>query len=103
MWFDLNFFQLFKKKMVSKTNYKKKRILLLDEDFLRSSIAVNNRTLTYTDLEDFGGEIPNQGSEKADHELVIMWTSLSDNFIQTVAVFASKGSVKGMLSICINL
>jgi len=48
-------------------------------------------------LEDFGGELPNKGKEKADHGLVIMWQSLTENFTQPVAVFASKGPVKGPL------
>jgi len=61
----------------------------LDEIFLRSSIAVNSRTLTYSGLEDC------KEADKADHGLVLMWRSLGDNFTQPIAVFASKGPVKG--------
>ena len=85
--------------MQNKTSHQKKGILLVDEVFLRSSISVNSRTLTYTGLEDFGGEIPNREGVKADHGLVFMWGSLADNFTQPVAVFASKGPVKGILNI----
>lgn len=82
--------------MLSKTEKQRKGILLIDEVFLRSSISVNSRTLTYTGLEDFGGELPSRETEKADHGLVFMWSSLADNFSQPIAVFASKGPVKGI-------
>jgi len=51
----------------------------------------------YTGLEDFGNEINHKiaSSEKANHCLVLMWQSLADNFTQPIAIFASKGSVKG--------
>lgn len=68
----MNFFKLLKKKMLNKNQYNKKGILLLDEIFLRTSISVNSRSLTYTGLGDFGRELPNKGKEKADHGLVIM-------------------------------
>jgi len=94
---DINFFKLFKKKFSVKTEYQKKGILVLDEIFLRSSIAVNSRTLTYSGLEDFGDEVKGDCKEadKADHGLVLMWQSLAENFTQPIAVFASKGPVKG--------
>jgi len=47
-------------------------------------------------LEDFGGELPSRDTEKADNGLVFMWSSLTDGFIQPIAVFASKGPVKGI-------
>lgn len=70
-------------------------MLLLDEVFLRESISVNSQTLTYIGLEDFGDELENKSSQKATHALVFMWQSLADNVVQPIAVFASKGSVKG--------
>lgn len=82
--------------MLGKTENQKKGILLLDEIYLRSSISVNSRTLTYSGLEDFGGELTNRENEKADHGLVFMWASLADSFTQPIAVFASKGPVEGM-------
>lgn len=95
--FDINFFKLFKKKFSVKTEYQKKGILVLDEIFLRSSIAVNSRTLTYSGLEDFGDEVKEDCEEanKADHGLVLMLQSLAENFTQPIAVFSSKGLVKG--------
>lgn len=101
--FDINFFKLFKKKFSMKEENQKKGILVLDEIFLRSSIAVNSRTLTYSGLEDFGDEIKtnSKDSEKADHGLVLMWQSLAECFTQPIAVFASKGPVKGDVSIII--
>lgn len=82
--------------MLSKSDNQRKGILLLDEVYLRSSISVNSRTLSYTGLEDFGGELPSRDTQKADHGLVFMWSSLADNFTQPIAVFASKGPVKGI-------
>jgi len=87
---------MLKKKMLSKTEKQKKGILLIDEVLLRSSISVNSRTITYTDLDDFGGELPSRETEKADHSLVFIWSSLADNFSQPIAVFAPKGPVKGL-------
>jgi len=48
-------------------------------------------------LEDFGQEVEHKisSSEQADHGLVFIWQSLADNITQPIAVFASKGSVKG--------
>jgi len=49
-------------------------------------------------LEDFGNEINHKTAspEKANHGLLLMWQSLADNFTQPIAVFVSKGSVKGI-------
>jgi len=70
--------------------------LLLDEVYLRSSISVNTHTLNYSGFEDFGGELPSRDTEKADHGLVFMWSSLAEIFTQPIAVFASRGPVKGI-------
>lgn len=95
--FDNTFFKLLKKKFSNKTQQQRTDVLLLDEIFLRTSINVKTRTLTYSGLEDFGGEIENKvnSSELADHGLVFMWKSLGDDVTQPIAVFASKGPVKG--------
>lgn len=71
--------------------------MLLDEIFLRKNIHVNSRSLTYSGLEDFGGEIESKvgSSEEADHGLVFLWQGLATNVTQPIAVFASKGPVKG--------
>jgi hypothetical protein len=45
-------------------------------------------------LEDFGGEIGSSGL-KANHALVFIFQSLTLNFTQSIAVFASRGPVKG--------
>lgn len=70
-------------------------ILVFDEISVRESISVNSQTLTYSGLEDFGGEIKSSGL-KANHCLVFIFQSLSTNFSQPIAVFASKGPVKGI-------
>jgi len=71
--------------------------LLLDEIFLRKNIHVNSRSLTYSGLEDFGGEIKNKvgNSEETDHGLVFMWQGLATNVTQPIDLFASKGPVNG--------
>lgn len=63
--------------------------------FLRESISVNSGTLTYMGIEDFGGEINTEGSNRENHALVLMWQSLAENVTQPIAVFASHGTVKG--------
>lgn len=94
--FDLSFFKLLKKNSLTHTPSQKKGILLLDEILLRKNIHVNSRSLTYSGLEDFGGEIKNKvgSSEEADHGLVCMWQGLATNVTQPIAEFASKGPVK---------
>jgi len=82
---------------MNKSEQEKQGVLVLDEVFLRESISVNSRTLSYIGLEDYGGEIvtDNSQKEKANHALVYMWQSLSDNLVQPIAVFVTKGTVKG--------
>ncbi|KAF0715840.1 Uncharacterized protein FWK35_00024772 [Aphis craccivora] len=64
-------FQLIKKKFINKTQNQKKGVLLLDEIFLRLSINVNSRTLTYSGLQDFGQEVEHKISSfgQVDHGL----------------------------------
>jgi len=94
--FDSNFFLLLKKKLSSMKDEEKHGILIVDEISLRESIEVNTNCLTYTGLEDFGedADIQHYG-EKANHGLVFMFQSLHSNFSQPIAVFTSKGNVKG--------
>jgi len=92
--FDKKFFQLLKKRVGVLTNEQKHGMLVFDEIFLRESFNVNSQTLTYNGLEDFGGEIDSSGL-KANHALVFMFQSLALNFTQSIAVFASRGPVKG--------
>ncbi|KAF0734603.1 Transposable element P transposase [Aphis craccivora] len=72
--------------------------ILFDEIFLRQSLSVNTRSLTYLGFQDYGDGlgIKIQGSEKADHALVLMLQTLADSIHQPIAVFTSKGSVKGI-------
>jgi len=95
--FDPNLFKLLKKKFSTKSEHHKKGIILLDEMFLRESLSVNSRSLTYIGLEDFGNEVRKNSNLKANHGLVFMWQSLAENMVQPIAVFASAGPVKGSL------
>lgn len=70
-------------------------IPVFDKIFLRESISVNIRTLTYMGLEDFGERFEAGTTEKTNHALVLMVQSLDDNTHQPIAVFASKEHVKG--------
>lgn len=69
-------------------------MLVFDEIFLRECISVNSQTLTYSGMEDFGGEVIGSGL-KANHGLVFVFQSLAANFVQPIAVFTSRGPVKG--------
>jgi len=94
--FDEKFFKLFKTKMSLLSDTEKHGVLIFDEIFLRESISVDTKTLTYCGLEDFGKDNSNLNSgQKADHGLVMMFQSLGSNITQPIAVFASKGPVKG--------
>ncbi|KAL4089744.1 hypothetical protein QTP88_024716 [Uroleucon formosanum] len=94
--FDPNLFKLLKKKFSTKSENQKKGIILLDEMFLRESLSINSRSLTYIGLEDFGNEelVRKNSNLKANHGLVFMWQSLAENMVQPIAVFASAGPVK---------
>lgn len=82
---------------MNKLEQEKQGVLVLDEVFLRESISVNSPTLSFIGLEDYGGEIETDNSQKkkANHTLVYMWQSLADNLVQPIAVFVTKGTVKG--------
>ncbi|KAE9522438.1 hypothetical protein AGLY_017163 [Aphis glycines] len=92
--FDEQFFQLLKKKISTLNSNERHGMIIFDEIFLRESLKVNTRELTYSGLEDFGRETESSGM-KANHGLVFIFQSFTSNFIQPIAVFASKGSVKG--------
>jgi len=74
---------------------KKKVILVFDEIFVRESLNVNTRNLTYNGLENYGDEFKPKTFEKANHALVLMIQGLADHIHQPIAMFASKGPVKG--------
>lgn len=101
----MGFFKLLKIKFKEKSEQQKKGVLLLDEIFLRTNLSVTTRTLSYSGQEDFGGEIESKvgSSELADHGLVFMWQSLADNITQPIAIFASKGPVKGLVTFHENI
>lgn len=63
----------------------------------RESVTVNTKTLEYKGLVDFGEEGAGSVnfSDRANHGLVLMFQPLADNYTQPIAVFASKGPVKG--------
>lgn len=72
--FDKQFFKLLKKKFINKSKQERQGVIVLDKVFLRESISVSSRTLSYIGLEDYAGEIVTDTSqkEKANHALVYM-------------------------------
>ena len=83
--------------LAKKTYVQRHGILLLDEIATRGSVNVNTKTLSYKGLVDFGtdGEQSSEFTEKTNHGLVIMFHPLADEYTQPIAVFASRGPVKG--------
>lgn len=65
---------------------------------MRESISVNSSNLTYKGLVDFGedGKKAKCLDEKATSGLVLMFQPLADKYTQPIAVFASRGPVKGV-------
>lgn len=74
----------------------------MDEISIREAVSVNAKFLTYSGLIDFG-EGEKQATtldkttldKKANYGLVLMYQPLADNYSQLIAVFASRGSVRG--------
>lgn len=95
--FDREFFEVLKLAYSQKNDIEKHAILLLDEISTRESVNVNTKNLTYTVLIDFGdeGSKSSNFAEKANHGLVSMIQSLHSDYCQPIAVFASRGPVKG--------
>lgn len=79
---------------MNKTSHEKKVTLVFDEIFLRESLGVNTKNLTYLGLEDLGDDFDNK-AELANHALVLMIQSLAESLHQPIAVFASIGPIKG--------
>jgi len=93
---------MFKLALDKKKEIQKHGVILLDEIYLRESVNVNSKNLTYTGWIDFGSENirPINLDEPADHSLVIMFQPLADFHSQPITVFASKGSVLGEVITC---
>ena len=71
-------------------------IILLDEMSTRKTLLLDQKTMTFIGLEDYGDDLPkNVDGEMADHGLVIMFQPLYDNYSQPIAVFVSKGVATG--------
>ncbi|XP_029343250.1 uncharacterized protein LOC107885004 [Acyrthosiphon pisum] len=100
--FDLRFFDLLKKRMFRKPQNQRHGVLLFDEIQLRKGLYVNTRDLSYSGLEDMGGEA-DVSENKADHGLVLFYQGLADNFSRPIAVFTSSNSVKGSFYIILKL
>lgn len=79
-------------------------LIVFDEISVRENLAVKSRTLSYSGLVDFGkedevcSELPKATTldDLANHGLVLLFQPLADNYSQPIAVFASRGPVKGL-------
>ncbi|KAF0715349.1 Uncharacterized protein FWK35_00028535, partial [Aphis craccivora] len=82
--FDLTFFEMFKKKINLKTEQQKYGVLIFDEMSVR--------------VVDFGNDdIRSTKNEAlADHALVFGFSSLCENYFQSIRCFAAKGATNGV-------
>jgi len=79
-------------------------LIVFDEISVRENLAVKSRTLSYSGLVDFGKEdevcteLPKSTTldDLANHGLVLLFQPLADIYSQPIAVFASRGPVKGL-------
>jgi len=102
--FDDNFFELFKKRLKSKNIMQRHGLIVFDEISVRENLAVKSHSLSYAGLVDFGKEdetcteLPKATTldDLANHGLVLLFQPLADNYSQPIAVFASRGPVKGL-------
>ena len=90
--FDEKFFVLLGKKLQAYPEMAKEGILSFDEILVRKSIELDVKTMTFAGLTDFGDSSMKTSNmnDQADHALVFMYSSLSYNFHQPVAMFGSK-------------
>lgn len=94
--FDDEFFTALKVKISSKAAFQRRGMLIHDEIQVRKQMSVNSKTMTYAGLVDHGEDI-GQKNELADHGLVFAFSPFGENYLQPIAVFASKGPTKGTL------
>lgn len=71
-------------------------ILLMDEMSTRKNIQLDQKSMSYKGLVDFGDNKEKGIDEMADHRLVFVFQTLMGDFTQPIAVFASKGSTPGI-------
>jgi len=96
--FDPSFFEIFKKKMNSKTDQQKYGVLVFDEMSVRKSLKTDPKTLRYQGVVDFGeDDISSTNNEAlADHALVFDFSSLCESYFQPIGCFAAKGATNGV-------
>ena len=97
--FDDKIMEVLKEHFSKKSPLQRHGVLLLDEIQTRQNIALDQKTMSYKGLTDFG---TNEGTstgieDKADHGLVLMYQPLYDFYSQPIAVFTSKGPTTGVV------
>ena len=75
--------------------------LVWDEMAIAKDVNLNVETLTVDGYVDLGGEVNMEGKQQelelADHALVFLFRPYRSNWIQPIAVFATKGSASGQV------
>jgi len=89
---------MFKKKINSKTEQQKHDVPMFDEISVRKSLKTDPKTLRYQGVVDFDDDdISSTKNEAlADHGLVFGFSSLCENYFQTIGCFAAKGATNGV-------
>lgn len=95
--FDPRFFEVLKKYFEDKSEEERDGIIMLDEMKTRKGLLLDQNTMKYKGLSDFGFEESPQDitQDMANYGLVIAFRPLNDNYTQPIAVFASNGPVTG--------
>lgn len=90
--------EMFKNKIISKTEQQKHGVLMFDEISVRKSLKTDPKTLRYRRVVDFGDDdISSTKNEAlADHGLVFGFSSLCENYFQPIGCFAAKGATNGV-------
>ena len=83
--------------MATKTEEQKHGVLIFDEVSVRKSLKTDLRTMRYQGVVNFGEQEAKSTdpNELADHALVFSFSSLGENYFQTIGCFGSKGPTRG--------
>lgn len=96
--FDKKFYALLKKKFETLPCLARHGIISFDEMTVRTDLDVDFKTMKFGGFVDYGTDSPVTNfdpSKKADHALVMMFSSLTFNIHQPIAMFGVRGAATG--------
>lgn len=95
--FDAPFFDALKKILTTKTEEQKHGVLIFDEIAVRKALKTDLKTMRYQGVVNFGEQNAESThpDELADHALVFSFSSLGENYFQTIGCFGAKGATGG--------